>query len=119
MTQAELARRVNVSPALVSGWETERTTPSDATLAALREVFAAGDAAADETNQSKADMPWQDAIAAVLRSSGEPLHYSDIAQKIGDNGYRTNVGATPANTVSANLSSSINKLGAKSPFVKS
>lgn len=118
LTQAELARRVNVSPALVSGWETGRSAPSEVNLAALREVFATGDADAGEMDEPKTDMPWQDAITAVLRSSGEPLHYSDIAQKIIDNGYRTTVGATPANTVAANLSSSISKQGSRSPFVK-
>ena len=118
LTQAELARRVKVSAALVSGWETGRSAPSEANIAALRAVFANDGADGEETGQSKVDMPWQDAIAAVLRSSAEPLHYSDIAQQIIDNGFRTNVGATPANTVAANLSSSISRLGSRSPFVK-
>lgn len=64
-----------------------------------------------------ADMQWKQAIAKVLRDSGEPMHYADIAQAIIDQGYRRNVGATPAATVSANLSESM-RAGSKSQFVK-
>ncbi|WP_396909912.1 HTH domain-containing protein [Mycolicibacterium sp.] len=62
-------------------------------------------------------MQWKQAIAKVLRDSGEPMHYADIAQAIIDLGYRKNVGATPAATVSANLSESM-RAGSKSQFVK-
>lgn len=50
------------------------------------------------------DMPWREAILAALHDSGAPMHYAEIAQAIIDNGYRVNVGATPAATVSSNLS---------------
>lgn len=55
------------------------------------------------------DMRWPEAIVKVLRDNGEPLHYHDIAQRIIDDGYRTNVGATPARTVSAQLSTTLRK----------
>jgi hypothetical protein len=64
-----------------------------------------------------ADMPWLQAIEKVLHDSGEPMHYADIAQAIIDKRYRKAIGATPANTVAANLSASIQK-DPKSPFVK-
>lgn len=53
------------------------------------------------------EMSWHEAILKVLRESKEPMHYSDIAQAIIDNGYRQNVGATPAATVAANLSTKL------------
>lgn len=52
-------------------------------------------------------MTWSKAILRVLSDSKEPMHYKDIAQAIVDNGYRTNVGATPANTVAAVLSQNL------------
>jgi hypothetical protein len=64
-----------------------------------------------------AEMPWRKAIETALRDSGSPMHYAAIAQAIIDSGYRVNVGATPAATVAANLSESINS-GKRSPFVK-
>ena len=64
-----------------------------------------------------ADMPWREAIVKVLQDSGTPMHYAEIAQAISDSGYRVNVGATPANTVAANLSESI-RSRRRSPFVK-
>ncbi|MBV7295725.1 winged helix-turn-helix domain-containing protein [Corynebacterium sp. TAE3-ERU12] len=49
-------------------------------------------------------MPWRRAILQVLSEAREPLHYSEIAQLILDNGLRQQVGATPAATVSATIS---------------
>lgn len=51
-----------------------------------------------------AQMKWQDAIKKVLDAAEEPVQYTDIAQAIIDEGLRTNVGATPAATVAAQLS---------------
>lgn len=48
-------------------------------------------------------MSWKDAIRTVLRDHGSDMHYSDIAQQIIDRKLRSKVGATPAATVSANL----------------
>ncbi|GAA2583621.1 HTH domain-containing protein [Microbacterium binotii] len=50
------------------------------------------------------DMPWRRAILKVLSEAREPLHYSDIAQRILDNGLREHGGATPAATVASTIS---------------
>lgn len=50
------------------------------------------------------EMRWREAVVRVLRESDGPVHYADIAQIVIDNGYRRNVGATPAATVAAQLS---------------
>jgi hypothetical protein len=64
-----------------------------------------------------ADMPWKEAIVRALEDSVTPMHYAEVAQAIIDSGYRVNVGATPAATVSANLSGLI-RGGRKSPVLK-
>ena len=46
-------------------------------------------------------MKWLDAIIEVLREAKEPMHYVDITEKIIKQGKRTEVGATPANSVCA------------------
>jgi hypothetical protein len=56
-------------------------------------------------------------MVKALQDTGEPMRYDEIAQAIIDNGYRVNVGATPAATVSANLSEAIRK-EPNSPFIK-
>lgn len=52
-------------------------------------------------------MSWRDAIIHVLEDEGGPVHYADIAQAISDRGYRTSVGATPANSVATTISTSM------------
>lgn len=65
------------------------------------------------------DMPWRRAIGKVLAEADGPMHYKDIAEKIVSDGLRTqSVGATPAATVSANITTSIKNDGERSPFVK-
>lgn len=64
------------------------------------------------------DLPWKKAIQKVLGEAGEAMHYKDIADQIVADGLRRSVGATPAATVSANLTTSINKDGEQSPFQK-
>lgn len=64
------------------------------------------------------DIPWRKAIEKVLRQVDTPMHYKEIAEQIVSLGLRHNVGATPAATVSANLTTSINKDGEHSPFIK-
>lgn len=65
-------------------------------------------------------MRWVDAITAVLKSSNEARHYASIAEEIAEKRYREpdELGATPATTVNAILTTSINQLGAESPFVR-
>lgn len=64
------------------------------------------------------DLTWRKAIEAVLDDAGGSMHYKDIADEIVSQGLRESVGATPAATVSANLTTSIAKFGDKSPFQK-
>ncbi|NNG37374.1 hypothetical protein HKD39_17035 [Nakamurella sp. DB0629] len=52
-------------------------------------------------------MPWRRAILKVLSDAEEPLHYSDIAQRILEDGLRQHGGATPAATVAATISMSM------------
>ncbi len=66
----------------------------------------------------KTGLPWRKAIIKVLNSSDDAMHYKDIANHIISDGLRRKVGATPAMTVSANLTTSIAKEGDKSPFQK-
>lgn len=63
------------------------------------------------------NMPWREAIIKVLGESDGPMHYSAISQAIIDQGYRTDVGATPSATVAANLSESL-RGDDPSPFVR-
>lgn len=51
-----------------------------------------------------AEMTWREAITQVLSETDGPMHYTDIAQAIIDNGYRRKVGANPEGTVAASLS---------------
>jgi hypothetical protein len=60
------------------------------------------------------EMTWRKAIDKVLGSSPTPLHYNDIAERIISEGLRKNPGATPAATVSAQISASIKHDGASS-----
>lgn len=64
------------------------------------------------------DLPWKKAIEKVLRDSGVAMHYKDIAAQIVADDLRKSVGATPAATVSANLTTSMQRDGDKSPFRK-
>ena len=64
------------------------------------------------------ELTWKKAIEKVLEQAGSAMHYKDIAERIVALGLRKNIGATPAATVSANITSSIKKLGEDSPFKK-
>ena len=61
---------------------------------------------------------WKDAIIKVLEQSGSALHYKAIAEKIVEQNLRTSLGATPASTVSAMITTDIQELGDKSLFVR-
>lgn len=64
------------------------------------------------------NLPWKKAIEKVLRDAGESMHYKEIASQIIADGLRSSIGATPAATVSANLTTSIKQDKDKSPFRK-
>ena len=62
------------------------------------------------------ELSWHDAIVVALQQAAGPVHYAEIAERIVNQALKTRVGATPAQTVAAILSTSIN--GADSPFVR-
>ena len=64
------------------------------------------------------EMTWRRAIDTVLSRSATPLHYKDITEKIIADGLRRSLGATPAAIVIAQISTSIKKEGANSPYVR-
>ncbi len=64
------------------------------------------------------DMKWIKAIEKVLEEEKKPLHYSDIADRIVEKGYRKSVGATPASSVNSYLSTDIKDNESSSIFVK-
>lgn len=63
-------------------------------------------------------MSWLEAIERVLREENRPMYYVDISNKILSKGYYKTNGATPEKTVLAQLSTSINYYGEKSPFFR-
>jgi len=65
-----------------------------------------------------AELKWKEAIIKVLEEEKKALHYSSIAELIAEKGYRKSLGATPQDTVSANMTTDINKNKEKSIFAK-
>ena len=65
-----------------------------------------------------ADLKWKEAIEKVLSEEKKQLHYTEIAELIAERGYRKALGATPQDTVSANLTTDINTKKEKSIFAK-
>jgi HB1/ASXL restriction endonuclease-like protein with HTH domain len=63
-------------------------------------------------------MTWHEAIRKVLKDSGEPLHYTEITNEILTQKLFVTLGATPARTVSKELTTSVKDLGDSSPFVR-
>lgn len=63
-------------------------------------------------------MTWEQAIEQVLAESPTALHYSEITERIINQGLRSSLGATPAATVAAVITSSIKRNGLNSPYVK-
>jgi hypothetical protein len=64
------------------------------------------------------ELKWKEAIEKVLEEERKALHYTKIAELISERGYRKSLGATPQDTVSANLTTDINTNKEKSIFVK-
>lgn len=62
-------------------------------------------------------MRWIDAIKRVLQDEGQALHYTDITEKIVENNYRSELGATPAATVNSVISVDL-KRGEQSDFIR-
>jgi len=66
----------------------------------------------------ESELTWRKAIDRVLSGSTTPLHYREITERIIADGLRKNLGATPAATVNAQISTSIKHDGAASPYVR-
>jgi len=64
------------------------------------------------------ELTWKNAIIKVLEEEKKALHYTEIAELIADRNYRQKFGATPQDTVSAQMTTDINKKGEKSIFAK-
>lgn len=64
------------------------------------------------------DLSWIDAITAILEEAGDAMHYVEIANRIGERKLKINVGATPISSVSSTITTSINKKGPESPFIR-
>lgn len=64
------------------------------------------------------DLSWREAIEKVLTQQGTALSYTDIADYIAEQGLRSSLGATPAQTVNSIITTSIKNDGASSPFVR-
>ena len=63
-----------------------------------------------------AEMSWRDAAAKVLEDAAKPLHHTEIADRILDQGLKEKFGATPQATVSATLSAAIKSEGSACVF---
>lgn len=63
-------------------------------------------------------MTWHDAIVRVLRQSGSAMHYTEITDAILEQGLVDTVGATPANTVNARITTDLSTNGEESDFVR-
>lgn len=65
-----------------------------------------------------AELKWKEAIEKVLNEEKKQLHYTEIAELIAERGYRKSLGATPQDTVSANITTDINTNKDKSIFAR-
>lgn len=64
------------------------------------------------------ELNWREAIIRVLQRSNEPMHYTDIAEAIAEQGLRHEFGATPAASVNSVISVSLLNDGENSPFIR-
>lgn len=65
-----------------------------------------------------AELKWKEAIVKVFEDEKKALHYTEIAELIAEKGYRKSLGATPQDTVSANMTTDIKNNQEKSIFAK-
>jgi len=65
-----------------------------------------------------AELKWKEAIEKVLNEEKKQLHYTEIAELIAERGYRKSLGATPKDTVSANITTDLNTNKDKSIFAR-
>ncbi len=65
-----------------------------------------------------AQLSWRKAVLQVLEGSVEPMSSPSIAEAIVEQKLRSEFGATPSSTVATVITTSLNKDGEKSPFVR-
>ncbi len=63
-------------------------------------------------------LTWRKAIEKVLSHASGAIHYKDLTDKIIEDGLRTDLGATPAATVSAHLTNALKNEGVDCPWQK-
>jgi hypothetical protein len=63
-------------------------------------------------------LTWRKAIEKVLSEASGAVHYKDIADKIIEDGLRSDLGATPAATVASHLSTAIKNEAGDCPWQK-
>ena len=64
------------------------------------------------------ELTWRQAIDTVLAASSTPLHYKEITEQVISEGLRQSLGATPAATVNAQISTSIKRDGVRSANIR-
>ena len=64
------------------------------------------------------ELTWRKAIEKVLREAPAAIHYRDLTDAIIEQSIRTSLGATPAASVSAHLTTAIKREGGECPFLK-
>lgn len=64
------------------------------------------------------ELSWEEAILRVLQDRKEPMHYTEIAEAIVEQGLRTQYGATPATSVATTITRSFQVAKEKSPFIR-
>lgn len=63
-------------------------------------------------------LTWRKAIEKVMSEASGAVHYKDLTDKIIEDGLRTDLGATPAATVSAHLTTALKNEGVDCPWQK-
>lgn len=71
-----------------------------------------------QENYNMKELTWKEAIIKVLSEEQRAIHYREIAEIIAERGYRISLGATPQDTVSAQLSTDVKYKGNESAFIK-
>jgi len=64
------------------------------------------------------ELTWRKAIEKVLSEAPGAVHYKDLTDRIIEEGLRTSLGATPAATVSAHLTTALKREGRECPWQK-
>ncbi len=64
------------------------------------------------------ELTWRKAIEKVLSEAPGAVHYKDLTDRIIEDGLRTSLGATPAATVSAHLTTALKREGSECPWQK-